>query len=219
MDVPTQEEVDKYLNVLAPMDYTIDFDNPSSIWQLTMPEEYSQFRRKLQKDMDNVPLAYLSEAGVFARHFGRKHALTEVYTLTEDKVKHKNLLITTGTITNTARAYVDAEKRTDTAICNLRMLRPFAPQGLAGWASKAENIIVIDRNLSPGLGGIWAQEVRAWLSPHKRDVSFHKPLSMPVYSYIAGMGGVDVTEETIERILNHVETDGEYIKSNFVEDI
>ena len=89
MDVPTQEEVDKYLNVLAPMDYTIDFDNPSSIWQLTMPEEYSQFRRKLQKDMDKVPLAYLSEAGVFARHFGRKHALTEVYTLTEDKVKKK----------------------------------------------------------------------------------------------------------------------------------
>jgi pyruvate ferredoxin oxidoreductase alpha subunit len=139
--------------------------------------------------------------------------------LTEDKVKHKNLLITTGTITNTARAYVDASKRFDTAVCNLRMLRPFSPEGLASWAAKAENIVVIDRNLSPGLGGIWAQEVRAWLSAYKRDVSYHRPLAIPVYSYIAGMGGTDVTEETIERILNHVESDGIYKQSHFVEDI
>ena len=223
VELPKQEVVDDYLSDMPEMQYGIDFDNPASIWQLTMPTEYSEFRRKLHRAMENVSSAYLLEAGQFLRYFGRKHALTEVYTLTEDKIQHKNLLITTGTVTNTARAYVDAEKRFDTAVCNLRMLRPFAPMGLAGWAAKADNVIVIDRNLSPGLGGIWAQEVRAWLNPHRKEpfstLSSVKPRAIPVYSYIAGMGGTDVTEETIERILNHVETDGEYIKSHFVEDI
>lgn len=219
VEIPTQEQADEYIQVLDPMDFTIDFDNPASIWQLTMPEDYSRFRRKLQRDMDDVDFAYASEAGVFARHFGRKHSLTEVYTLTQDKIQHKNLLITTGTITNTARAYVDAAKRFDTAVCNLRMLRPFKPQGLAGWAAKADRVIVIDRNLSPGLGGIWAQEVKAWLSPYKRESSSAYTQPVQVYSYIAGMGGVDVTEETIERILNHAETDGECLESYFVEDI
>jgi len=219
IDIPKQETVDAYLEEMPEMLYSIDFDNPASIWQLTMPEDYSRLRRQLQKNMDDVAFAYQSESGIFARNFGRKHALTEVYTLTEDKIQHKNLLITTGTITNTARAYIDAAKRFDTAVCNLRMLRPFMPQGLAGWAAKAENVIVIDRNLSPGLGGIWAQEVKAWLSPYKRESSSAYTQPVQIYSYIAGMGGTDVTEETIERILNHVETDGECVKSYFVEDI
>ncbi|MCJ7746100.1 MAG: pyruvate ferredoxin oxidoreductase, partial [Desulfobacterales bacterium] len=51
---------------------------------------------------------------------------------------------------------------------------------------------VIDRNISLGGGGIFCQELRAALI-HSSD----HPLT---YSYIAGVGGTDVTPEVIQKI-------------------
>jgi pyruvate/2-oxoacid:ferredoxin oxidoreductase alpha subunit len=51
---------------------------------------------------------------------------------------------------------------------------------------------VIDRNISLGSGGIFCQELRAAL--------VHSPDRPLTYSYIAGVGGTDVTPEVIQKI-------------------
>jgi pyruvate/2-oxoacid:ferredoxin oxidoreductase alpha subunit len=51
---------------------------------------------------------------------------------------------------------------------------------------------VIDRNISLGSGGIFCQELRAAL--------VHSPEHPFIYSYLAGIGGTDVTPELIEKI-------------------
>jgi pyruvate/2-oxoacid:ferredoxin oxidoreductase alpha subunit len=56
----------------------------------------------------------------------------------------------------------------------------------------AKKIAVIDRNFSFGASGIFAQEVRAALC--------NAPSRPPVFGYIAGIGGLDVTAELIEEI-------------------
>ena len=63
---------------------------------------------------------------------------------------------------------------------------------MASHLAGADKVAVIDRNFSFGAGGIFAQEIRAALCDHQPH-----PL---VYGYIAGLGGRDITPETIERI-------------------
>jgi pyruvate ferredoxin oxidoreductase alpha subunit len=53
----------------------------------------------------------------------------------------------------------------------------------------ARRLVVLDRNLSPGSGGILAAEVQAALAA--RD------LSPGMWNYIAGIGGRDVTPAAI----------------------
>jgi pyruvate/2-oxoacid:ferredoxin oxidoreductase alpha subunit len=78
-------------------------------------------------------------------------------------------------------------------------LRLFRPVPVDCWRKALQNarkVVVIDRNMSPGLGGIFASEIRAALYG-----SVHRP---PIYSVIAGLGGRDVTPEDVEGILRHV---------------
>jgi pyruvate/2-oxoacid:ferredoxin oxidoreductase alpha subunit len=56
----------------------------------------------------------------------------------------------------------------------------------------ASKVAVIDRNFSFGASGIFAQEVKAALC--------NFPGHPPVYGYVAGLGGRDITTEVIEDI-------------------
>jgi pyruvate/2-oxoacid:ferredoxin oxidoreductase alpha subunit len=59
---------------------------------------------------------------------------------------------------------------------------------------------VIDRNLSPGLGGVFASEVQAALYPLAL-----RPL---VYPFVAGLGGRDVTPADVRGMIDSVESAG-----------
>ena len=62
-----------------------------------------------------------------------------------------------------------------------------------------KKIAIIDRSLSPGVGGIFAQELRAVLYLHEE-----KP---QVFGFISGLGGRDITpnliEEAVQYTMNH----------------
>ena len=62
----------------------------------------------------------------------------------------------------------------------------------------ARKVAVIDRDFSPGCGGIFAQEIKSVLQGIHSD--------LPVYEFIAGLGGKDVTDKDIERITEQTHT-------------
>jgi pyruvate/2-oxoacid:ferredoxin oxidoreductase alpha subunit len=78
----------------------------------------------------------------------------------------------------------------------MRALRPFPFADVRRWLKKAKKVIVIDRNISFGYHGIFAQEVKSALYGHS---------DVPVYAFIAGLGGRDIFPETIERIVAKAE--------------
>ena len=59
--------------------------------------------------------------------------------------------------------------------------------------SKEKKVAVIDRNLSPGSGGVLAQEVRACL--------YSKDDCPAIFGFGAGLGGQDVTPEIIGEVV------------------
>ena len=69
------------------------------------------------------------------------------------------------------------------------MFRPFPSAAVVDALKSAKKVAILDRNCSFGVGGIFAQEIRAALQ---------NQAGPKLYSYIAGLGGRDVTPETIE---------------------
>jgi pyruvate ferredoxin oxidoreductase alpha subunit len=76
-------------------------------------------------------------------------------------------------------------------LVKVKMFRPFPTIDLRRVLGGVKDVAVLDRNISPGHSGIFAEETRAALYdlPEARRPRLH--------GYIVGLGGRDVTPDTI----------------------
>ena len=77
----------------------------------------------------------------------------------------------------------------------IHLFRPFPFTPIRRAVSGAKKIAIIDRNISFGHGGIMASELRSAMCAH--------PLAPPIFSFIAGLGGRDITPQTIDDVVAH----------------
>ena len=131
--------------------------------------------------------------GSFERCFGRRYGAVESVCCPDADI----VLVTSGTITGTARQVVE-ELRAEgenVGLLKMKLFRPFPVDLVRRILGPAQKIAVIDRNFSFGASGIFAQEIRAALCG--------LPQRPVVFGYIAGLGGRDVTGELIREIYRH----------------
>ena len=193
VDIPDQELVDRYL---PPFDYQyrLNVDDPHTFGGLTTPDWYMEFRYKMHHAVNDA-LPLIRQEGIeFGKLFGRTYDTVDPYRVNDAEI----VLVTSGTAASTARYAVDQLRRKGKKIGNLRMrvFRPFPFADVRRYLKKAKKVIVIDRNISYGYHGIFAQEVKSALYGHS---------DVPVYAFIAGLGGRDIFPETIGRIVTKVE--------------
>ena len=74
----------------------------------------------------------------------------------------------------------------------LKMFRPFQTDLIRENLGSVQKVAVVDRNFSFGASGIFAQEIRAALCNRNGHP--------PVFGYITGLGGRDVTPEILAEI-------------------
>ncbi|MEE8573374.1 MAG: pyruvate ferredoxin oxidoreductase, partial [Gemmatimonadota bacterium] len=129
---------------------------------------------------------------------GRRYGAIEAYRTEEADL----LLVTSGTITSTARHVVD-ERRAGgdkVGLIKVKMFRPFPTDELRALLGGVDRVAVLDRNISPGHGGIFAEEIRSALY----DVP---PEDRPnLFGYVLGLGGRDVTPAVIDDIIDNTRT-------------
>jgi pyruvate/2-oxoacid:ferredoxin oxidoreductase alpha subunit len=192
VDIPDQEEVDKYLPAFKPK-IRLTPDEPRAFGGLTSPEHYFELRYKLQKDMEKVP-ALVEETGKeYEKMFGRALGLVEDYQCGDAEL----IYVTSGTMGFTARVAVDKLRQEGIQAGNLRVkvFRPFPFEQVREVLKNAKKVAVVDRNISYGHHGIFYQEVKSAL--YGQD---HEP---PLFGYITGLGGRDVTPSTFKEIAFH----------------
>jgi pyruvate/2-oxoacid:ferredoxin oxidoreductase alpha subunit len=127
--------------------------------------------------------------------FGRKHGLVESYRAEDAEI----LLIASGTATSTAREVIDdlrGEGRR-VGLLKIRLFRPFPARLIREYAARTKKLAVIDRNIGFGVGGIFAQEVKAAL---------YDACQLPLFGFIAGLGGRDVTPATVREMLDYADS-------------
>lgn len=185
VDLPSQADVDRYLPPFEPK-FMLDTAKPCALNEVAPPNVYMEMRRSIQLAMEAVPAVYGHVEEDFFAQFGRKYGLAETYRCDDADI----VLVMAGTAAGTARVAIDGLRAEGEKVGLLRvkMFRPFPVDSLRAELKNAGKIAVLDRNCSFGAGGIFAQELKAAL------YGKNAPL---LYSYISGMGGRDITVDTI----------------------
>jgi pyruvate/2-oxoacid:ferredoxin oxidoreductase alpha subunit len=189
VDLPEQEQVDRFL---PPMDlpHKFDIDKPGFLVPVVSSELYRKYKHMAQGSMDSVKEVAVKVDQEFKKEFGRDYGIVEPIMVEDAEI----VLVTAGSITSTTRMVIrDLRKQGHKiGLLKIRLFRPFPREVVQQALRGKKKIAVIDRNISLGSGGIFCQELRAALV-HSLD----HPLT---YSYIAGVGGTDVTPEVIQKI-------------------
>ncbi len=194
VEIPDQEKVDEFLPPYENK-YILNPDDPHAFGGLTNPEWYMELRYKIHKAHEQSLDLIEKEGKEFEKMFGRYYGLVDPYKVDDAEI----ILVAISTAASTARYAVDLlrEKGKKVGLLRIRVFRPFPYQKVKDILSNAKKVIVLDRNLSPGAGGIVASEVRGALA----NVKNHPP----VFSYIMGLGGRDITTKHIMELFEEVE--------------
>lgn len=194
VDIPEQSKVDLYLPPYNP-EIRIDIDNPRAFGGLLSPDYYFEMRYLLQKDMERAVQVAKEADDEFYEIFGRKYGVVEPYKCEDAKI----IIVVSSTVTGTARTVIDEmrKKGKKVGLLKIRFFRPFPFDDVKSVLLNADKVAVIDRNISYGAGGIFFQEVKSALYNEKK-----RP---PIFGFITGLGGRDVTPEIIREIIEYTE--------------
>ena len=190
VEIPEQSQVDNFLPRFQPS-FRLDPQDPHSFGCLTTPDYFMEFRYKMQQAMLKGREVAKRVDEDFGQVFGRKYGLIDAYRCEGADL----ILVASGAIASTARVVVDAlrEKGRKVGMVKVRLFRPFPKEELAEVLQGAEKVAVVDRNVSFGVGGIFAHELRAAFCNEK--------VRPPIFSFIAGLGGRDVTPQVLNDVV------------------
>lgn len=190
VEIPDQDKVDQFLPPFRPL-YRLDAKDPHTFACLAPPEYFMEFRYKMQQSMLASKEVCRRVDKEFGQVFGRKYGLIEPYRCEGADL----ILVAAGAVASTARVVIDTlrDKGRKVGLVKLRLFRPFPKEELFLAVKEAEKVAVLDRDLSVGIGGMFAQEMRAAFCNEKT-----RP---PIYSYITGLGGRDTTIQMLNDVI------------------
>jgi pyruvate ferredoxin oxidoreductase alpha subunit len=177
VDIPTQAQVDAYLPPFVPRQ-VLDPADPVSIGAMVGPEAFFEVRY-LQHYKQIEALTLIPElATEFQEIFGREAGgLLRTYRA-EDA---DTMIVALGSINGTIKDVVDAmrDDGTKIGVLTLTSYRPFPLDAVRAALAGAKRVIVVEKCMSVGLGGIVSADVRKALAG----------TGIPTYTAIAGLGG------------------------------
>jgi 2-oxoisovalerate ferredoxin oxidoreductase alpha subunit len=188
--MPEQKDIDEFLQSYK-SGWILDVNRPYSHANLVSPDFYMEFRYMIQEAMENAKQLIPKIDKEYGEKFGFEHGgLVEKYKCEDAEL----VLVTMGTIGSEAKIAVDnlREDGLKVGSARVRVYRPFPTEEIQELANQAQMLATIDRHISFGMEGFLATEIRASLY----NIS-DPPL---VAGFIAGLGGRDVTFETIGKI-------------------
>jgi len=207
VELPRQEIVDKYLPPYDPP-WKLDVDAPRSFGNLTGPDGYFELRYKIAQAMEKAGGLFVEAGDLFGKTFGRRYGLVETYRNHDAEL----LVVTAGAMAGNARLAVDRlrEEGVPAGLLRIRVFRPFPVELIRSLTRNVRRICVVDRNISFGHGGIFAQELRSALFPADGNGT----PGPRVFGYVTGLGGREVTVDDIVEMARDGwkrESDGELV--------
>ncbi len=186
LDVPDQEAVDLFLPPFAAPN-RIDLNDPKTFSIVCGADLFNSIKYQRQGETLAVARLWDQAAERFNSRFNRLHRTVEAYR-TEDA---DLCIVAIGTATGTVRLAVDRlrEEGLKAGSLRLAMIRPFPLEAVVRALAGVKHVVVIDRDVSFGAEGIVAQELKAGL--------FGQRPELKITGFVAGVGGNDVTVDTI----------------------
>lgn len=200
VNVPDQELVDRYL---PPHDPSRRVPLANKVYRFTRqppptkeaamwaPGPWTEDRYNLHKlELQCLDMAVQADEE-FKEIFGRSYPLVEEYRCDDAEM----VLLTAGSAVGAARQVTDElkERGLKVGLVKLKMFRPFPLEKIRQALGGRKKVAIIERDISPGQGGIFCQEIKWALHNNPNNTS--------VYGFCGGLGGEDITPELIEKAI------------------
>ena len=185
VDIPTQAQVDRYLPPFEPVQ-VLDCDDPVSIGAMVGPDAFFEVRylqhHKQLRALDLIPDLAFEFERVFGRRCGQ---LIGTYACDDAET----IVISLGSVLGTIKDAVDEMRACGERIGALSILsfRPFPLAAIRAAVKHAKRVVVLEKCLAVGVGGIVSSSVRKALSG----------LPLAGYTVIAGLGGRPITKASL----------------------
>jgi pyruvate ferredoxin oxidoreductase alpha subunit len=195
IDVPDQQQVDAWLPPFEPRQ-VLDPAAPMSIGAMVGPEAFTEVRylahHKQLRALQRIPQISRDFFQTFGRESG---GLLRPYR-TEGA---DTIVVALGSVNGTVQEAVDDLRADNVAIGSLSICsyRPFPLEAVARALNEAKRIVVIDKALAPGLGGMLATDVQMALAARRQRV----------YTVIAGLGGRAITKASLLKLFRQARAD------------
>lgn len=205
VDIPSQEQVDKFLPPYSAL-YKLDPQDPISMGLVADPDYYTEARYALHQTNNELLGLIPKITKEFSAVFGRTYnGLIEEYQ-TKDAEK---VIVAMGSVCGTIKDVVDElrKKGKKVGLLKITSYRPFPAQQIYEALKGVPKVAVLDRALSIGSYAPLFSEIKAVFGTKKK-----KP--QVISSFIAGLGGRDITRDSIKevfRLLTAKELSGEFI--------
>ena len=206
VQIPEQSLVDSYLPAFDPP-HRLDTERVESWGNVATQDMYFRHRQALGEAMAQVPGLAAQADFEWAKLTGRSHGVIERYRCDGARTA----IVTMGSMCGTARDAVDAMREAGLAIglVKVRLFRPLPVAGLLEALVGFDDVIVLDRNYSPGYGGVLHQELRSAL--------YGSAVTPRIHGLLAGVGGVNVSPKKIAEFVaqvgqSEVQSDSQWVR-------
>jgi pyruvate ferredoxin oxidoreductase alpha subunit len=189
MDIPDQEKVDEFLPPYSPRQ-VLDPDAPVTIGAMVGPEAFTEVRY-LAHAKHIEGLSVIEKVGEeFKNIFGRDSGgLVSCYRCEDADIRILAMGAAVGTIKDTVDELREAGIKV--GVVSLKCYRPFPVKAVREALAGAKTVLVVDRALGAGSGGVVMMDV----------VCAVRDMALDVRSVIAGLGGRAITKASVAKIV------------------
>jgi pyruvate ferredoxin oxidoreductase alpha subunit len=190
VELATPTQVTEFLPDYSPDPQAIlDTNNPLSLGCFVTPADYQEIRLELHEDLNQVKKLFKTEAKLFKKIFGREYKLVDYYGVPKPEV----IFLSMGSLVGTIKDSVDQlnQSKKKVGVLNINCFRPFPSEDLIKNLRGARKIIVLEKDISLGSGGILELEVKRALFGTAK---------LQVFGRTVGLGGRDIKIEDILQI-------------------
>jgi pyruvate ferredoxin oxidoreductase alpha subunit len=195
VDVPDAEQVDAFLPPYEPRQ-VLDPDDPVSIGAMVGPEAFTEVRYlahdKQMQALELIPAVAAEFAAAFGRDSG---GLVRPYR-TDDA---ETIVVALGSVLGTIKDTVDElrDEGVRIGVLGVTSFRPFPLDAVRKTLAGAQRVVVLERALAVGVGGIVSANVRMALS----GASLH------AHTVVAGLGGRPITKASLHALFTEAIAD------------
>jgi pyruvate ferredoxin oxidoreductase alpha subunit len=189
LDIPTQAQVDEFLPRYEPRQ-VLDPDDPVSIGAMVGPEAFTEVKYlahvKQTQALESIPRL----AGELSGVLGREHeGLVRGYRLQDADT----VVVALGSVLGTIEDAIDAMRDEGVRVgaLGIKAFRPFPLREVRDVLGRARRVVVLEKALAVGVGGIVAQDIQVALAV----------TGAHVHTVIAGLGGRSITAASLREML------------------
>jgi pyruvate ferredoxin oxidoreductase alpha subunit len=201
VEMPTQEQVDAFLPAFQPRQL-LDPDEPITIGAMVGPEAFMEVKylahAKQMQALELIPQIAADFKDAFARDSG---GLVRPYR-TDDA---DTIVVALGSVLGTIKDTVDQlrEQGVKIGVLGITCFRPFPLEAVRDALAGAQRVLVLEKALAVGIGGIVSMDVHAALAGVHRAVG----VQPHAYTVIAGLGGRPITKASLHKLFTDAGAD------------